>query len=90
VFTAHGSEHALARFMAIIDALASFVKDRGDALRSVRRAPLPPILALLPKPPRKFPRWVSADRRAACAHAQRAVVSEACTESGQTRKRASM
>ena len=36
VFTAHGSEHALAGFMAVIDALASFVKDRGDALRSMR------------------------------------------------------
>ena len=36
VFTAHGSEHALAGFMAIIDAMMSFVKDRGDALRSMR------------------------------------------------------
>jgi hypothetical protein len=36
VFTAHGSEHALAGFMAIIDAMMSFVKDRGDGLRSMR------------------------------------------------------
>ena len=36
VFTAHGSEHALAGFMAIIDAMMSFVKDCGDGLRSMR------------------------------------------------------
>ncbi|CAL8471447.1 g10989 [Coccomyxa elongata] len=36
VFTAHGSEHALAGFMAIIDAMMSFVKDRGDSLHSIR------------------------------------------------------
>ena len=36
VFTAHGSEHALAGFMAIIDAMMSFVKDRGDSLHSMR------------------------------------------------------
>jgi hypothetical protein len=36
VFTAHGSEHALAGFMAIIDAVMSFAKDRGDGLRSMR------------------------------------------------------
>ena len=36
VFTAHGGEHALAGFMAIIDAMMSFVKDRGDSLHSMR------------------------------------------------------
>ena len=39
MFTAHGSEHALAGFMAIIDAMMSFVKDRGDSLHSMRFAP---------------------------------------------------
>lgn len=38
VFTAHGAEHALAGFMAIINAMMSFVKDRGDALQSIRSA----------------------------------------------------
>ena len=36
VFTAHGSEHALAGFMAIIDAMMSFVKNRGDSLETIR------------------------------------------------------
>lgn len=41
MFTAHGSEHALAGFMAIIDAMMSFVKDRGDSLHSMRSVPGP-------------------------------------------------
>ncbi len=41
MFTAHGSEHALAGFMAIIDAMMSFVKDRGDSLHSMRSVTKP-------------------------------------------------
>eukprot|EP00884_Botryococcus_braunii_P019029 jgi/Botrbrau1/580/Bobra.0010s0046.1 len=36
VFTLHGDDNALAGFMAIIDAIISFVKDKGDTLQHVR------------------------------------------------------
>ncbi|KAK9807508.1 hypothetical protein WJX72_001125 [[Myrmecia] bisecta] len=36
VFAAHGDENALAGFMAIIQAMMSFVQDKGDQLQSIR------------------------------------------------------
>lgn len=36
LFTRHGEEGALASFMALIQALAAFAADRGDAIQSIR------------------------------------------------------
>ena len=47
IWTLHGDENALAGLMAVVQALVSFVHDKGDAIRSIRYpAPPPP-----PPPP---------------------------------------
>ena len=36
IWTLHGDENALAGLMAVIQALVSFVHDKGDSIRSIR------------------------------------------------------
>ena len=49
IWTLHGDENALAGLMAVVQALVSFVHDKGDAIRSIR----------YPAPPSPPPSWLS-------------------------------